>query len=165
LVKRKRSRRITLNRKRVKNILERIGESLKGVQYDLPSKATRVEIMRTKKSSIFFFDGEPLFVERENRMVPSLTNEAALSRLPSTVVDQGAIPFICNGADIMALGVKQIEGEFSPGQLVVIREERFHKALAIGSALVRSDEIETHTKGKVVENIHFVGDDAWQGYI
>ena len=116
----------------------------------------------TRKSSIFFFDGKPLFIERKNRIVPSLINEDVISQLPTIVVDQGAVPFVCNGADIMAPGLRRIEGKFSVGQLVVVREERFHKALAVGSALTGSDEMGIQSGGRVVENIHFIGDDAWQ---
>lgn len=155
-------KKLAVNKKTVKQILERISEELKGIQHDLPSKTERVEVARTKKSNVFFFDGKPLFIERKNRIVPSLTNENVISQLPTIVVDQGAIPFLCNGADIMAPGLRRVEGKFSIGQLVVIREERFHKALAVGSALTGSDEIRRQPGGKIVENIHFIGDDAWQ---
>ncbi len=162
MVKSGTSRRLAVNKKTVKQILERIAEALGGIQHGLSSKMGRVEVARTRKSNVFFFDGKPLFIERRSRIVPSLINEGVLSQLPAIVVDQGAVPFVCNGADVMAPGVRRVEGKFLMGQLVVVREERFHRALAVGSALAGSDEMRTRSEGKVAENIHFVGDDAWQ---
>lgn len=164
MVKRTVSKRSSLNRKKWEYVAQKIRESLRGIPYDLPQGAVGTEVTNTKKSRIFFLNREPLFVERKNRIVPSLINEDMLSRLSSVVVDQGAVPFLCAGANVMAPGVRQIKGEFSPGQLVVVREERFHKSLIVGSAIVGSEEMKTQTKGKVIENIHYVGDDAWQEF-
>ena len=158
------SKRSTLNRKKWEYFAQKIRESLKGIPYDLPRGGVSIEVVNTKKSRIFFLNREPLFVERKNRIVPSLINEEILSKLPSVIVDQGAVPFLCAGANVMAPGVRQVEGEFSPGQLVVVREERFNKSLIIGSAIVGSKEMEVQPKGKVIENIHYVGDDAWQEF-
>jgi len=156
------SRKVTLNRKSAREVLKRIQESLRGIRCNLSGKAVRIEVLRSRKSNIFFVGGKPLFVEKNEKIVPSLLNKEVLLQLPSVVVDQGAVPFICNGADVMAPGVRRIEGGFSEGELVVVREERFHKTLAVGCALVRSEEIEEQRRGKVVRNTHFIGDDAWQ---
>jgi PUA-domain protein len=156
------TKKTTIDRKKVEEVLEMIRESLGDVSHDIARRGIRMDVMRLKKSNIFFVDGNPLFIEKEGEMVPSLLNKEALKRLPSVVVDQGAVSFICSGADVMAPGIRGTEGEFSQGQLVVVREERFRKALAVGSALIRSSKIEAQRKGKVVRNIHFVGDDAWQ---
>ncbi|UCD73079.1 MAG: DUF1947 domain-containing protein [Candidatus Bathyarchaeota archaeon] len=158
------SKRSTLNRKKWEHFAQKILESLRGIPCNLPRGAKSVEIANTRKSKIFFLNRKPLFVERRNRIVPSLINEETLSKLPSVIVDQGAVPFLCAGANVMAPGVRQVDGEFSPGQLVVVREERFHKSLIVGSAIVGSEEMKMQPKGKVIENIHYVGDDAWQQF-
>jgi len=155
------SKKMSLNRKSVREVMERIQESLGAIPRNLSGKAVRIEVLRSRKTNIFFVDGEPLFVEKEDKILPSLLNEEVLSRLPSAVVDQGAVPFVCNGADVMAPGVRRVEGGFSQGHLVVVREERFHKMLAVGYALVGSEEIEEQRRGKVIRNLHFIGDDAW----
>ncbi len=155
----------TIDRKRAKEVLERIREALGGTLHDSVRKGVRMEVIRLRRVNIFFVDGNPLFIEKEGKMVPSLLNKETLRQLPSVVVDQGAVPFVCSGADVMAPGVRGIEGEFSQGELVVVREERFRKALAVGSALIGSDKMEAQRKGKVVRNMHFVGDDAWQEFL
>lgn len=157
-------RRRTLDRKKTEQALKRIRKSLDGIEYDLPNSIVSVEVLRTESSNVFFFNGEPLFVETEDTVVPTLSHEETLSRLPSVIVDQGAVPFVSNGADIMAPGVRQVEGMFFSGQLVVVRDERFHKALAIGRALEGSDQMRGKAKGKAVKSIHYVGDDIWQAY-
>jgi PUA domain protein len=156
------SKRSSVNRKMWEQISERIRKSLIGISYVPHQGAMSVEVVNTRKSKVFFLNREPLFIERRNRIVPSLINEDIVSRMPSVVVDQGAVPFLCTGANVMAPGVREVEGKFSPGQLVIVREERFHKGLVVGSAIVGSDEMKKQLKGRVVENIHYVGDDAWE---
>ena len=47
----------------------------------------------------------------------------------------GAIPYICKGADVMAPGIKEIPLNFNEGDIVVVRDIKHRKALAIGKAL------------------------------
>jgi len=77
-------------------------------------------------------------------------------------VDMGAVPHVCNGADIMVKGIRSVDREFAKGALVVIVDETHGKHLAIGEALVDSASIREMERGKVVSNLHFVGDDAWE---
>ena len=44
----------------------------------------------------------------------------------------GAVPYVCKGATIMAPGIVRIEGDFSMGELVVVVDMKFGKALGIG---------------------------------
>jgi PUA domain protein len=74
----------------------------------------------------------------------------------------GAVPHICNGADVMAPGVVEVRGEFERRDLIVIKDEKFYKALAVAQALYNSEETQGRKSGKVAENLHFVGDRLWQ---
>ena len=82
--------------------------------------------------------------------------------LPAVIVDMGAIPFVCKGADVMAPGITEIKTPFEEGALVVIRDVKHGKALAIGKALRSSTSIMTEKKGKVIHNLHYVGDKIWE---
>ncbi|NIN69992.1 MAG: RNA-binding protein, partial [Anaerolineae bacterium] len=84
-----------------------------------------------------------------------------VDRLPRVVVDMGAIPYVCNGADVMAPGVTDMDS-FMAGDLVVVRDVTHGKALAVGRALKSSSDIEAARKGKVLENLHYVGDRLWK---
>ena len=73
----------------------------------------------------------------------------------------GAVPYVCNGADIMAPGIVNVKGDFNEKNILIILDERHKKSLAIGIALVNSHNIRTTKRGKVAKNIHHVGDKLW----
>jgi len=73
----------------------------------------------------------------------------------------GAVPHICNGADIMAPGIVHFEGNFKKGEVVVITDERHRKPIAITIALHNTEEARKLKNGKILRNIHHVGDRLW----
>jgi PUA domain protein len=73
----------------------------------------------------------------------------------------GAVPHVVGGADIMAPGIRKVNGEFAEKQLLVVVDEKHGKYLAVGRALTGSGPLAAAKKGKVVENIHYVGDLIW----
>ncbi|UCH57544.1 MAG: hypothetical protein JSV18_01080 [Candidatus Bathyarchaeota archaeon] len=111
-------------------------------------------------SIVYIFDDSTLLVRKEGLLFPALTNPV-LAELPSIVVDMGAIPYVCNGADVMAPGIVEARGEFEEGSLVVIRDVQHGKALAVGRSLVPAEEMRLMRKGKAVSNLHHVGDKIW----
>ncbi len=98
-----------------------------------------------------------------DRIFPSLRvlNEG-LIKLPSVTVDMGAVPYVTNGADIMAPGITQISDELKAGTIIMIIDENFSKALAIGELLFDGSEIHNMKRGKAIKNIHFVNDEIWK---
>ena len=111
-------------------------------------------------SSVYLLDGEASFAQISNTMYPTLNNPL-IEQLPNVIVDMGAIPYVCKGADIMSPGVVKIDGDFMKGDLVVIRDVNHGKALAIASTLVSSKEFTGMKKGKAFKNLHYVGDKIW----
>jgi PUA domain protein len=112
---------------------------------------------------LFWAEEKPLLIRIGETLIPTLTYQEALKRLPNVVVDMGAIPYVCSGADIMAPGIVSAE-EFENNQLVVVRDEKHSKALAVGLSLLGSKEILETRKGKAVKNLHYVGDKIWNTY-
>lgn len=96
-----------------------------------------------------------------NTYLPFLSDALLLEKFPRVVVDSGAIKFVCNGANIMRPGIKNYTS-FQKGQIVCVSEEIHNKFLAIGRALVSSDEMTSITKGEVIENLHYVSDRYWE---
>ena len=80
--------------------------------------------------------------------------------LPKLTVDKGAIKFVVNGADIMRPGITACEA-CSKDDYVVIVDENFSKPIAVGQVMLASDELLATTNGKVVKNVHRVGDAIW----
>jgi len=74
----------------------------------------------------------------------------------------GAVPYICNGADVMAPGVVQIEGEFQADEFLLVIDERHRKPLAIGKALFNSEHMRNLKQGRIIKNLHYVGDKLWK---
>lgn len=97
-----------------------------------------------------------------DKFVPFLADVKRLSAFPYLFVDSGAVRFICNGADVMRPGVKAFPTPFSKGDIVIVKEERFQKAIAVGEAILSSSEAQLLTKGVVISNLHYVGDKIWE---
>jgi len=93
--------------------------------------------------------------------IPFLSEASLLERFPTVVVDAGAIKFVCNGANVMRPGIKR-HTEFKKDDLVCIVEETHNKFLAVGKAMVSSDEMKNITKGEVVKNLHYISDKYWE---
>jgi PUA domain protein len=77
------------------------------------------------------------------------------------VVDMGAVGFVSKGADIMAPGIIDADLDIKKGDLVWICDEKHHKPLAIGKALMRGEDMKTKKAGKAIKNLHYVGDRLW----
>ncbi|HPD09092.1 MAG TPA: RNA-binding protein [Methanomassiliicoccales archaeon] len=77
-------------------------------------------------------------------------------------VDMGAVPFVTNGADVMAPGIVEVDPEVKEGDLVWIRDMTHKRPLAIGRALVPAEVMAAKAPGKAIENLHFVGDKIWK---
>ena len=73
----------------------------------------------------------------------------------------GAVKFMCNGANVMRPGIKT-HTEFDEGQVVCVVEESQHKFLAVGKAMMSSQEMDAVDKGEVVKNIHYISDKFWE---
>jgi len=93
--------------------------------------------------------------------LPFLSEAGLLEKFPKAVVDSGAIKFVCNGANVMRPGIKKYT-EFQKDDIICVVEEVHNKFLAIGKALVSSEEMVTISKGEVVKNLHYISDKYWE---
>jgi len=121
----------------------------------------QVEAVETDVGKIFLVGGAPLLAVYKDTLLPTLAFDKALSCLPRVVVDMGAVPHICNGADVMAPGVVGIKGEFEADDLLLVVDERHRKPLAVGRALLNSQAMKSIKQGKIIKNLHYVGDKLW----
>jgi len=77
-------------------------------------------------------------------------------------VDEGAIPFLKNGADCMGAGIQIADPSLKEGDFVWIRDQETGSPLATGISLVDGDEMMSMANGKAISTIHWVGDDLWE---
>ena len=121
-------------------------------------------------NSLYLIDGEPLFLKTVVKdvgevIVPTLffvhksTKSKLFPQYPRAVVDAGAIKPIVNGADVMRPGIRELVGEFNRGDVVSDEKGR---VIAVAVALFSKAEIVQMQKGKVLLNIHHLGDKLWQ---
>jgi len=125
------------------------------------SGVKKVEEAEFEDKKVYFLDDSPDFVRDAGGLYPRLSSDK-VNLLPSVVVDMGAIPYVCNGADVMAPGIKEMPDTFEEGAIVVVRDISHRKALAVGRALRGRAEIAASPKGRAVQNIHYVGDKLWK---
>lgn len=149
-----------LKKSEIKKIFPEIDKFRNELDFD--EKRTRIEIIVTDAGSLYLFDGKPLLFRSEDKIIPTLFFERYISSAPKIIVDMGAIPHLCNGADVMAPGVQKVADEFSKGGLVLIVEEKYGKAIAIGEALFNSNEIIKMNQGKIIRTFHYVGDSIYE---
>ena len=128
-----------------------------------PKKA-RVELILTDLGDLLYAINNILALWKSNDgYLPVLTlllNKRV--EMKKVVVDQGAIKFIANSADVMIRGVTHIEPSIKKGNIVVIVDENHDRALAIGKAMFDAKEMEDKNSGKVVKNLHTIQDNVWK---
>jgi len=120
-----------------------------------------MEMMEALKKKIYLINGKPLLVMFEDIFFPTLFFEEYVNRLPKVTVDMGAVPHICNGADIMAPGILEVNGDFKEKAFVIVIDERHKHPLAVAQSLFNSEKTRTLRRGKVFKNLHYVGDEIW----
>lgn len=145
----------------MRRLLADFSQKLKVETKPLFGPKPRIEQAEIQGIEIFIVNGKPLIARCNETLFPTLTSEDIFPLLPKIVVDMGAVPHICNGADVMAPGIARIKGDFQEIGLIVIVDERHEKPLAIGVALLNSQAAKTLKHGKIAKNVHFVGDKLW----
>jgi PUA domain protein len=156
------SKRYHLRARERKDIAQQISYVLKIDFPQINKKKTRTEILELSDGQkIILFNNLPSFILDDNDLYPTLLNADILTYLPTITVDAGAVPYICNGAHLMAPGITEFAGSFEEDDILVIDEERHNKPLAIGRSLLRSHQLENINSGKVALNLHYVSDPVW----
>ena len=158
----KKPRRHFLKEKETRKLLLNFSQRLKTDVEQLLGSKPRIEVNKTEAAEIFIFNGKPLLARSDSELFPTLAFEEVFPFISRIVVDMGAVPYVCKGADVMAPGVVSIRGEFKENDLLLIVDERHGKPLAIGVALFDSQAMKNLKHGKIVKNVHHVGDKLWK---
>tara|TARA_Y100000310_G_scaffold333432_1_gene410994 strand:- start:1030 stop:1494 length:465 start_codon:yes stop_codon:yes gene_type:complete len=137
-------------------------------QYNLVfSKKDIVERLEDKEKGFsgFLVNTVCSFFYYENELLPTLKflqNVNYSSILKKIIVDMGAIKFLVGGADIMRPGITFFDEQIEKDEVVVIVDENNNKTIALGKALDSCENMKAQEKGKVIKNIHYVGDWIWE---
>ncbi|MBT3406073.1 DUF1947 domain-containing protein [Candidatus Woesearchaeota archaeon] len=151
-----------IRKKEVKELNEELEK-----EYDIEeiiNKKSKVELEKTDSGEYIIVENEIDFFKINNKWIPTLRFTLRKNILKKVTVDMGAVKFVTSGADIMRPGIKAVE-EAEKEEAVVIIDEKNLKPLAIGQLSFSSSELLKMNSGKVVKNLHFVGDKLWNGQI
>ena len=152
-------KRWVLSRRDSAEMVRKIESSL-GKALNLP-KSAQAECAEPEKGVVFVNLDSLTFVKTEDRFVPFLGSSKVLEMFPSAMVDEGAIKFLLNGADVMRPGIRKFDDWGASGAVVVVKEEKKGRAIAIGLSTVSGSEASAMTKGSCLKNLHYVGDRYW----
>jgi PUA domain protein len=126
-------------------------------------KVKSVKVYEIEQDKRLLFAGEMVAVQVGNIIVPFLGKAEELHRFPSVTIDMGAIKFVCKGAKVMRPGIMLFDS-FKKGDIVVVKDEKHGKAVAVGLALEDSEAAKEMPKGSVIDNLHYVSDKIWKAY-
>jgi PUA-domain protein len=156
-----RRRRYFLKAKESKGLLDKASERLKLDLEQIFKDKVNVEAVETEFAEILLINGKPTFVKSGENIYPALVSKELFDKTPKVVVDMGAVPHVCKGANVMAPGIRRFEGQFQKNDLVFVIDEKHGKPLAIGEITYDSEEAKSIKQGVVVKNINYVGDKTW----
>ena len=155
-------RRTPVRLKQIRGVAEEIGNWL-GEEVDLSGFLEQAHYQET---DLILVDRIPLAMRIEvcGKMgwYPTLKGISAWNVERSWVaVDEGAIPFLRNGADCMGAGIHIADPSLGEGDFVWIRDQETGEPIATGTAIIDGERMMSMTKGKAISTIHWVGDDLW----
>jgi len=140
-----------------KSEIRELNEKVKAFGIEL-SKKDKVELI---DDNIVLANEKPFFFYHEGRLVPHLKLLLENMCLPKVTVDMGAVKFVVNGADVMRPGITKIDENINKDNLVAVVDEKHGKPLSVCIAMFDGPEMSSMDSGKVLRNIHFVGDELW----
>jgi len=113
---------------------------------------------------IILVDNEPLLIEYDGRYYVSVYGAIKLKPEKYRVtVDEGALKFIMNGADVMKPGIVYADERIREGDFVYVTVEGKESPIAVGIALCSGEEMK-EGKGKAVKNLHHLKDKIWKHF-
>ncbi|ASJ17281.1 RNA-binding protein [Thermococcus chitonophagus] len=160
-----------LSKKEVKEIIRQLSEMFgEEIASKMLKKKDDVKVAEFDKTTeIIIVNDKPMFIRRKDLIFPlvialyNLSDEEDLRKWPRrVVVDEGAVPHILNGADVMAPGIVDADENIREGDFVFIVEENYGRPLAIGIALMSGKAMKERDRGKAVKVIHHARDKIWQ---
>ena len=120
------------------------------------------------------FDGKQVYIEDHEIIAIDigdsvfLTLKGILKIQPEryyVVVDDGAVKFLYNGADVMAPGILDADPNIAQGNIVWVKEEMHGQPLVIGTALISGPEMIESQKGKAIKTLYHLNDDLWNAEV
>lgn len=153
-------RRTRLRRKEVDAWFGRLTEDF---GMPMPTDETPVDQAEAGEMRLLLRDDEAVAFLLGDGIAPTVRGLLAFPAQKRFVtVDMGAVPFVYNGADVMAPGIVEADPAIRPGDFVWVRDEKNRRPLAVGRAIMDGPAMAREERGKALETLHHVGDDLWR---
>jgi PUA domain protein len=143
-------------------MVQRIRSSLQ-VDLGVP-RSSQARCVEPSEGVVFASLDSLVFIQLREAFIPFLGSKETVSLFPSVLVDEGAIKYLLNGADVMRPGIKSFDPWGEVGRSVTVKEEKKGRAIAIGKSVVTSEDMPSISKGICLKNVHHVGDVYWNLY-
>jgi len=128
---------------------------------DFFDKKANVELVKDE-FEVIMLDKEPCFFYLEGKIIPTLKLLLKNNFMKKVTIDMGAVKFIASGADLMRPGITEIDEGINEGDFISVIDVTHKKPIAIGQALMSSEDMCSADNGKVIKNVHYVGDKLWK---
>ncbi len=148
-----------------RDIIELISEADEQWKIAIPRVRKMLAIKLDKGLLLISDEAKMIRVRFEDKhiLLPFLADKELLAKFPSVEIDMGAIKAICNGASVMRPGIVRMD-EFKKFDIVTIRDTNHKQYIAVGIALIGSDEAIGMEHGQIIKNLHYIGDTFWEAY-
>jgi PUA domain protein len=148
-----------LKERDVRELLSDLQNRFQGTFFD--GKAS-VDVGTLEEFTVFLVNDSIDFMRYHDSVILTLqgVNNYQLQN-KFVVVDMGAVSFITKGADVMGPGITDADEKIQKDDVVWICDEKHHKPLAVGIALITGEEMRMKKPGKAVKTLHYVGDRLW----
>lgn len=130
---------------------------------ETPALKNITKIILINNQPSFFYYTLQTATKHQEILIPTLKLLQTKPQLLKHIeIDMNAIKFIINGADVMRPGITHIDDNIHKDQPLLVLDHTHKKPLAIGISSLTSDQFKLTTTGKVIKNIHYVGDELWK---
>jgi PUA-domain protein len=143
-----------------KHDLEEFQSSLKSFHVTFTPK-DHIDYIEDDAGRRWTVNQQPAFIATDAGAIPHLRYLLTHDILKKIVVDMGAVKFVVAGADVMRPGIKEFAPNIAKDDIVVVVDINNKKPLAVGKMLLSGADASAAASGKVVKNLHWVGDKFW----
>ena len=145
-----------LSKKEMKPLIEQINKNWPEITINKLKNVRATDLKRgrfiiTEKFKVIIINGTT---------IPFIKNNIT-ENFPFIEVDINSIKFITNGANIMRPGITSFSHRFKKNAIILVKDQKYKKILAVGIALEDSDDAEKMNSGIIIKNLHYVGDEFW----
>ena len=146
-----------LSKKKYKEILSMINRL--GLQITF-LKTKNVKAISNKRGELILVDDIPCIIHIRGLYIPFIGALEKFRGYKKIYVDKDAVKYLTNGANVMRPGIVSWE-EFKEDEIIVVYVEEYNAPILVGIAVISSKKLEEKKKGKVVLNLHHIGDEFW----